>query len=1130
MKKNSISREEAEKNEGLEQIHNDVPDNRQQAVQQVATTTDAERVSAPKTGFTVGRSGGKGDVLKQQQISDVITGSSPSAGMGTNFAGRHVSGTGGGILGANNSTPEAGKSRSDSRPGKKLDRAATKLNYTPCEAVIVDVQESKPLADAADKDQGYNGTYRNEAARSQKIAGAVPGDLMYQRSVDLITKDKLYFVEGQQVFQNASDRTDLNPTTTIDPTETVVTRQKKEVTYHSGNYLHRGMHVGLKADGDAEYVYFDVDDITPDAVSAEDANMASAHRLIKSNTAELDRMVMDAKAGDEKADLWTPLARAIDEPTRASYLMSSIEADTGAYAYLAYAKASVNMAYQLNKGAKDGLDILGPALEQCAGWRSSPKSSLDYRTKFPGGMSRPDVSALSVFDRSCYRAGDPTLMIEAYDSIAKYNNKADLLLQPRGWRMHLQTADNNINPLKVPKQFAALYAASETFSTIDHDYDPVLPVCMTDKANIVTVHSLNELGGFIKNVPAHYDMDATWSAYDPTKTHTDIDKSVLSVNAIKALQALGYTHVHMFAKAYTTGDYVNQAPVLTVTTVSGEKEYLYQYAHNDNDGRRRVEIQIILGDEDAIDAPTGYSYVQLSGDNAILPLSDMGELIIACPAVQSVTANVVTAGSIAEDVTPITYAKGCRPYAYRYSDLRNVYIVEVKHPLVEGILQYLKDSIGSKIYSLIAQEDFYIPFVFSAQYMTLAQLVICAAMPWITRVRQNSLKDVIYYEDNVKAYPYSKLDSIKNVPFKNYVNFTFKDYDTPLETKVMDPARAINWTMPEFFWKVGTRKYVSPWYTSECDLNVDGTVDDDAATMSMPSIRNGHKLGQLDSLYGMDEKDIRLSLDRMTKTFFRSTKITHFGAYKYGRTTDGQIFICLDDDQIITVHDLLSCPRELGLSMDCPLGVLTPDLADIGGGDAFSIPLKSMTDDGTATSYRIRIWTNTNSLETPSILAATGVNISRAANYTQKWFELQANNATSSTSIAGLVFGMSDEGNAQYIPFAELGSGAQDSTNGVAIVSLQRSLNTRLQFLPFVISPFDAVATGESIRDLYDVAYAFNLAGFRASDYRESVYNREKEVINQGLLFVEDPWVKGSPILREGSASTGIALPIGYKA
>lgn len=342
--KKSLSREEAEVKEGMTTINNEVPTNRVQDEQQVATTEDANKTKVADSNFRTKRTKGRGSEVKQQVISDILTGSSNSAGIGVNAAGRSVSGTGGGILGANNSTPQADKSRSGSRVGKKLDRVATKLNYTPSEQVLLEVDESKPLSAAASDDQGYNGTYRNEFARSQKIMGAVPADLMYQRSVDLILNDKLYWIEGQMCLQGSDNSLRYTPTSTVRFDELTGEKYDKDVTYNLGNFLHRNLHFGLSATGQVIYFYADVVDISANDLDAEDMNVASAHKLIKSNVAELDRMSMDSKAGDEKADIWTPLARAINEPTRAAFLMSSIEAITGAYVYLAYSKATTNMS------------------------------------------------------------------------------------------------------------------------------------------------------------------------------------------------------------------------------------------------------------------------------------------------------------------------------------------------------------------------------------------------------------------------------------------------------------------------------------------------------------------------------------------------------------------------------------------------------------------------------------------------------------------------------------------------------------------------------------------------------------------------------------------------------------------
>lgn len=757
------------------------------------------------------------------------------------------------------------------------------------------------------------------------------------------------------------------------------------------------------------------------------------------------------------------------------------------------------MAYQLNRGPKDGLDEITPAIEELIGWRQAENNSISAGNEASNVLSRDYI-----FNKTQYRKGDPAIMIDAYDSVAKYHNKADLLLQPRGFRMHLQTADNNMNPLRLPTEYANVFAGTEVFSTIDHEYDPLMPICMTDKASLISAVNFNELCAF-NNGPQIKAINLDIE-YDTTNGYETYSENVV-LFPVKWCKLLNIKKAYVYYKMKSDDGYSTNA-----TLVYNATTHKISIKAHSPVGDAKAQYEIIVSEEPQT----------LAGFTTLINGEDIVADIVFVKPVEH--ENLIESVVYFTEVEPFGESRTGGEYAYAYSDLRNNYIVDVKHPLINGIIEYLNNSIGAKIRSLIDQKDFFIPLIFSTQYMTLAQLILCAATPWIARVRANSMKDVIYYEDNVHKYPYSKLAPLSDVPFKKYLNFEFEDYDNPLVTKVMNPVQAINWTMPEFFWKVDTGNYVLPWYFNENDLEADGSVNEDAANMSMPSIRSGVRLGLLDNLYGMTEKDIRLSLDRFTKYLLRDEDITGFGAYKYGATTDGQILATLDTDKLFTLSKLLCCPRELGLCMDAPLGLLTLDPADIDQGQRFYKPL---TADGTATSYRIKVWVNKNTIIHPSILAQFGVNISRAANYTQKWFELCANNATSNTDIAGLVFGLGDD-TASFSPFASLATGAALG-NGITVTSYQRALNTRLQFLPFVISPFDGNFTGAKAYDIYDFAYMFGLCGFRASDYRESVYNREKRVVNDGLLFVSDPWIEESPIVTGAAKGTGLTLSKGYE-
>lgn len=1092
MGKKVISRTEAEKGEGLDTIQNQVPENRMQSEQQVQDTDSALKTEPVNNGFAMQHTKTKGSKLKQESVAEVLSGGSDS-GMGIGAGGRSVSGTSGGILTADNSTPVADKVRSKSRVGKKFDRLATKLNFTPCEQALVDFDESKPLADSSNEDQGYNGTYRNEFARSQKHSGAVPGDLMFERSVDMIMKDQLYYSEGQIVLPNDT----MAARCAYTPSQTYTADgEYDDYEVPVGDFVHRALHAKIDYNGRVRYVYFDVDDVTAIEPDPDLANKEAVHRKILENSAELDRIVMDAKAGDEKADIWSPIPRAINQPSKSIYLMKLIENQTGVYPYIGYSKAGLNFSYQLNRACKDGQDITTPAVEQLLG------SIYDFDSEDEFSDEAPSVS--NCFKAKYYAAGSPALMIDVYDSKAKYNNKADLLLQPRGFRMHLQTADNNINSLKVKKQFIDVYSGQEVFSTIDHEYDPLLPICMTDKAALIDALNMNYLNGFGMS---HFFLTYSGSNIEVNGAEDD---SVTEVRVYP--DVLNTQGLYVFQRIVADGhDSTAGAGLVLTDGVIGWKK--------DGTNRDGEKVEILLSHNDTV--PAGFTL--LGFVNADL------DVVLRSLKTRDGGANHdrITAGRYDIDYDSRLYMYHAGPYKYAYSDLRNNYVVTVYHPLVEGIVKYFTEGVGAKFYERLEGRELSIPWVFSTQYATLASYLICAALPWIQQVRQNAMKDVIYYEDNIREYPFSGLISIKDAPFENFVNFGYSGYDEPLATKVMTPTVAIKWIMPEFFWKVDPSHYgyVAPWYFNQNELECDGSgysASTDAADMSMPSIRSGIRLASLDTLYSMTEKDIRLSLDRMSASLFNNDKISLLGAYKYGLNTDGQIFVRFaSDSDFFTIGDILSTPRELGLTVDAPGLYLTGDGLD---------GVECIDYTGMTSSFRIKVWTSKSVRNlTPDILSRDVVDISRGANYIQKWYQVNADDFTTNKEILGLIFGMNDEGCAEFSPFIGLDDDTAISDAPV-VVSRQRSLWTRIQMLPFVISPFDAVASEDSdMVDLFEIPYVFGLAGFRASDYRESVYNREKEVVNQGMLFVTDPWIEASPIIKRGASNTGVAITKGYE-
>jgi hypothetical protein len=116
-----------------------------------------------------------------------------------------------------------------------------------------------------------------------------------------------------------------------------------------------------------------------------------------------------------------------------------------------------------------------------------------------------------------------------------------------------------------------------------------------------------------------------------------------------------------------------------------------------------------------------------------------------------------------------------------------------------------------------------------------------------------------------------------------------------------------------------------------------------------------------------------------------------------------------------------------------------------------------------------------------------------------------------------------------FSPFVTIkNNGVEEQSTEFSILSLQKAFWTRIQKLPFALSPWDAVAfvkhAGENAPkvDPYDLLYYFGLAGFRSSDYNEDIYNRETERFNKGFLFTKDPFVASSPIFRDAIKYTQV--------
>lgn len=474
-------------------VNNEVPASRMQGDQAFPKAAEAEETVTPKSGFskkTVKASGGK---LKQEVAASVLNDNADYGGAPGTSAVNAVSRSGlksmsysgdaGTIIGSAANTPVAGtRDRADTRFGKKLDETNKKINYLASEQILVEYDNPKPLGEVADQPQGYPGTPKNTSVRSQKTGGFTNAELLFDRSVDELSRDEMIFVSGQVVKEAGTNYMDT-PTETEYYDEDDGSIKAKPITLTRGNYIPREIVIKFKgANGSAYVSEFTpvVDDVSCNAENTNVVNHASTNEIVDMNNAEIARQVIDSKAGRETMPNWNPLGRAVRQPTQTVAYLRDIDNELGAYALTSLRFAQKAFSYQLNKAAKDGQRVTAPMREMFYRHIANAKTS----NVFEDGQTYGQL-----FNVNAMKAGSADLMIAVFDSKAKYQTKADVLTQPRSLKMHFATALNNIDFLRVKPEFAKALDSRDVFSTIDREYDPMAPVCITDAVQLITHHN-----------------------------------------------------------------------------------------------------------------------------------------------------------------------------------------------------------------------------------------------------------------------------------------------------------------------------------------------------------------------------------------------------------------------------------------------------------------------------------------------------------------------------------------------------------------------------------------------------------------------------------------------------------------
>ena len=500
------TRANQEGKESMETSKVNAPQSRYQDKQQVNNADTTLETTVPSTGFNKKTVKANGGALKQEVISEVISSGGPGSSVSSPATyGLKVlkpSGDSGTISGNAADAPVMkGDFQGKTRVDKRLSDPNKDINFIASEQAVTEYVNIPPLA-KSESTVGYNGNPKNVNARMQKTAGANAAEILFDRSLDFITDDQVVFAAGQVVKQNGVDYGDY-PTVTVERTAsgTVTT---KDYTSKRGNYAPRNIKVDLTADTNGQvYVSaFEVeeDDLSCSAESFDTVNRAGTNQKIFMNESELARQRIDAKCGSPTQDHFNPLGRSVLEETATMGYLLDREAGTGATLFTAYKMANKARAFYLARTQKDGQDLVTPGIDALYGHLMNATSSAKMKSYFESSQTAADRN--SVFRSTAgMLAGSAAIMLPMFDSWGKYKTKADIINQPRGLKLHYQTADNTINPFRVNKHFVAALNSVDVYSTIDRGYDAMNAICATDGLRIVYPYSWRDSLKYTRTEP-----------------------------------------------------------------------------------------------------------------------------------------------------------------------------------------------------------------------------------------------------------------------------------------------------------------------------------------------------------------------------------------------------------------------------------------------------------------------------------------------------------------------------------------------------------------------------------------------------------------------------------------------------
>lgn len=387
-----------------------------------------------------------------------------------------------------------GNYRPTTRYGKKRSEDLFELDNTAIEQVVPVVEDCPDLKEAPTLEIGYNGRQQFKQTRQKKnfqytdgdgdIQPKIPQQLLNDASVDFCDVDQVVYTNGQVINPINSNGTMGQIDSQADyPTFDGDFTLTGNDVMHKGNYMPTGLRITVSgghitAISIDEYKF----DVVASSVVRDQANM---NWQVDANNIAKTMIKIQKEMGRETTDKWTPLAYVINQPYEYNMLLHDIESTTGAIMAAAYRAAVSSLAYQRNITKKDGINPQRNAVKMIVEGYAGVLANNDRNT-----IADLDFGH-TIFNQAAYREGSAAALIDMFDSVNKYQTKADLLGMQRSFGLHLSQADNNIAPFRCKKEFMKALDKAHMFSTVDGNYNPFLPIYETKNIKLILPLSLN---------------------------------------------------------------------------------------------------------------------------------------------------------------------------------------------------------------------------------------------------------------------------------------------------------------------------------------------------------------------------------------------------------------------------------------------------------------------------------------------------------------------------------------------------------------------------------------------------------------------------------------------------------------